>query len=305
MDYGWTPAKPGVAPSQEPWVKPETHSAAIRPGGTYLPGITQEKTPRYNKKGEKIGTTAVSPPAFDLVVVARPLTVECLDKQPGRKLIPAKLPRSLIKSLPWPSDHTSVVAVVRAMGVERGLRVATWNVAAPWYFAKFWPDAAFGFDKSEEKSRQEAIERHVQQLLAVSDVLGLQEVPVELVAPLMTYGVAQGFQVQWVAAPSDKDDKLYDKAVGKRGCTASSDAAAASDEPLEVEELPLELPQTRPVPHDMLFARLTVLSAAWKDRQSRTRPEAPPTAAPSAAAPAATSCSGGSAAVDISDVGGA
>ena len=152
----------------EAWVKPETHAAAIRPGGTYLPGVTQEKVPRW--KGDKV---TVDPPAFDLVVVARPYAVDLLKKQPGRAFQPAKLPRLLMQSLPpdgWPSDHTSVVAVVRAASQPaRTLRVATWNVADPWYFAQFWGEAcSFGFEREREAQRLEHIERHVAQARAAA-----------------------------------------------------------------------------------------------------------------------------------------
>ena len=263
----------------EAWVKPETHAAAIRPGGTYLPGVTQEKVPRW--KGDKV---TIDPPAFDLVVVTRPYAVDLLKKQPGRAFQPAKLPRLLMQSLPpdgWPSDHTSVVAVVRAASSQpaRTLRVATWNVADPWYFSQFWGEAcSFGFEREREAQRLEHIERHVAQaraarsllapppraphnhaphplaphppsparaqLLDASDVLGLQEVPVLLVKRLVRLGAHRDFEAQWVGAPSDKDTALYEQAVGRRSGTMFR---------MLSEELP-------PVPHDMLLARRSVLS---------------------------------------------
>jgi len=240
----------GIKPEQlEAWVKATTHAAAIRPGGTYLPGITAEKSPRW--KGDKV---TVDPPTYDLVVVCKPLSVEVDGRQPGRKLTSAKLPRSLIQKLPWPSDHTSVVATVRA--AHDAMTVSTWNVADPWYLYPFWPDAAFGFgagpglntqDRAVEEARREAITRHVVQLLEVSDVLGLQEVPAALVHPLAELGSKRGFEVQWVAAPTAKDEEWHAKAAGRRG---SSSAAA-------VVEAARALP---PVMHDMLFARAEVLT---------------------------------------------
>ena len=102
------------ATPKEAWVRPETHASAVRPGGTYLPGLAQPKMPRW--KGDRV---TIEPPTFDLVVVGRPLSVELLPKQPGKRFVPAKLPRELMQKLPpdgWPSDHTSVVAVVEAVG---------------------------------------------------------------------------------------------------------------------------------------------------------------------------------------------
>ena len=225
----------------EAWVKPDTHTAAVRAGGTYLPGLTKPKQPRW--KGDSV---AITPPTFDLVVVARPLTVDLLPKQPGRKFTPAKLPRLLMKSLDWPSDHTSVVANVKSMSLTGHLTVATWNVADPFYFGRFWPDADFGFDFEEEDSRLNAIKQHVEQLLDLADVVGLQEVPADLVDRLIRCGLDRDFESQWVAAPSDKDKAWYDAAAGKRSCSSAVGSIDAA----------LPLP---PVAHDMLLARRAVL----------------------------------------------
>ena len=225
----------------EAWVKPDTHTAAVRTGGTYLPGLTEPKKPRW--KGESV---AITPPTFDLVVVTRPLSVELLPKQPGRKFTPAKLPRLLMKPLGWPSDHTSVVAVVKSTRLTSQLTVATWNVADPFYFAEYWPDAAFGFDFDQEDSRLNAIEDHVEQLLSLADVVGLQEVPADLVERLVRCGSGLDFESQWVAAPSDKDTEWYEAAVGKRGCSSAIGGIVAA----------LPLP---PVAHAMLLARRAVL----------------------------------------------
>ena len=225
----------------EAWVKPDTHTAAVRTGGTYLPGLTEPKKPRW--KGDSV---AITPPTFDLVVVARPLTVDLLPKQPGRKFTPAKLPRLLMKSLGWPSDHTSVVAIVKSMSLTSHLTVATWNVADPFYFARFWPDAAFGFGVEEEDSRLNDIKHHVEQLLDLSDVVGLQEVPADLVDRLVRCGLDRDFESQWVSAPSEKDTAWYDATVGKRGCSSAVGGIGTA----------LLLP---PVAHDMLLVRRAVL----------------------------------------------
>lgn len=130
------------------------------------------------------------------------------------------------------------------------LTVATWNVADPFYFARFWPDAHFGFDFEEEDSRLNAIKRHVEQLLDLADVVGLQEVPADLVDRLVRCGLDRDFESQWVAAPSDKDTAWYDAAVGKRGCTSSAVGGIHAARPLP------------PVAHDMLLARRAALVRA-------------------------------------------
>lgn len=246
------------AQPMEAWVKPTTHAAAVRPGGTYLPGLQVEKTPRW--KGDKV---SIIPPAFDLVVVTRPLSVELLAKQPGKSFPSAKLPRALIHKLPpdgWPSDHTSVVATVKGQqcqGTAHTLTVATWNVADPWYFGQFWPDAAFGFgrgvdlktfDQPTEDARLRAIEAHVRQLLAAADVAGLQEVPSTLLHALVRLGIEHDCDVQWQAHPSDKDAEWYDKVMAgaNRGRSSNVDDVVASGSP-------------PPVAHTMLFARKAVL----------------------------------------------
>jgi hypothetical protein len=181
----------------EAWVKPTTHAAAVRPGGTYLPGMREPSTDRWGKQ------RACDPPTFDLVVVARPLTVDLLPKQPGKKFASAMIPRTLMKRLPpdgWPSDHTSVVATVKAMN-GTSVTVATWNVADPFYFGQFFPDAQFGFgrevapltfvfDEAEEASRLRAVEAHVRRLLELCDVVALQEVPSGLVVRLLRIATA-------------------------------------------------------------------------------------------------------------------
>ena len=106
---------------QDAAVDASTHAHATRP--SYLPGLEQHSLDRYTGKPRPI-----EPPGFDIIVVTRPLAVELLPKQPGAKFTACKLPRSLMKSLQWPSDHTSVVATVRGKG-STSLTFATWNVA--------------------------------------------------------------------------------------------------------------------------------------------------------------------------------
>lgn len=219
-------------------VKATSHTHATRP--SYLPGMTNPSLDKYTGKPR-----AVTPASFDMVVVTRPLSVELLPKQLGAKFTPCKLPRGLMQSIGWPSDHTSVIATARR-GDGAVLTFATWNVADPIYFGQFWPDAAHGFDWQPESQRLDAIAEHVQQLLdADCHVVGLQEVPSTLVSRLVVLGAARHYQVQWVAAPSKSGRcPWYSKAAGRRGCS--------TDEGSTTDGMP-------PVAHDLLFAQLNVL----------------------------------------------
>lgn len=246
VDYGR-----GVnAVPMEAWVKPETHAAAVRIGGTYLPGFREPQTDTWGKP------RACTAPTFDMVVVNRCLTVKLLPKQLGPTKIPAaKLPRELM--LPgklmtdgWPSDHLPVIATVEAMRGSTALTVGTWNVADPWYFSKWWPDAGFGFEDKAEEPRLDIVQGHVGKLLDLCDVVGLQEVPMPLVDRLVQLGMSCCFEVQWVAAPSQLDEKWHDKVAGKQG-RSSSDADLIAT---QSRQLP-------PVTHDMMFAKHKVLVA--------------------------------------------
>lgn len=238
LDNGKGPPGKRVTDKSEGWFKSETHAAVNRPGGTYLSGSTQ---------GWKGASTS---PAFDMVVVRRPFSVS-LPKQPGKRFMRAKIPRSLMHchlwpSDGWPSDHTSVVARVDSNCVKGALTVATWNVADPWYFSQFWPDAASGFELKYEHNRLIAVEKHVVELLDVADVVGLQEVPSHLVGRLASNGAERSFEVQWIATPSSKDEIIHSVSVAKHG--RCSDGAP--------KDLPL-------CAHNMLFARRAiVLSSA-------------------------------------------
>lgn len=211
LDYGQGLRK---EPVRQAWVKPETHSAALREGGTYLPGVKEAQTTEYGR------IVPITPPTFDMIVVHRPLSVEILPKQPGKRFVPAKIPRKqmLCDRWPtdgWPSDHTSVVASVQVRGASAALVVATWNVADPWYYSKWWPDAAFGFDRAKEGERCDAIIEHLVVLLNVADVVGLQEVPSSLVSRLVRLGTNQKFEVQCMSRISDRDEEQYNTHAGK------------------------------------------------------------------------------------------
>jgi endonuclease/exonuclease/phosphatase family metal-dependent hydrolase len=219
------------------WVKSTSHACAQRP--SYLPSARNDYQP-------------IAPKPIDLIVVKRPLSVELHEKQPGPKLVTCKFPRGLMKSTRWPSDHVPVVGVVRKAGVE-ALVVATWNVADPHYFARFFDEGPdVGFDWQPEPQRLEAIAQQVDALLTTADVVGLQEVPAALVAKLAALGASRQFHVQWVAAPSEHDEVLYAGVVGRRGDSFAS-GGGDRDPSCDLESLPQ-------VAHDMLLTRYSSLN---------------------------------------------
>lgn len=223
---------------QGAWVSGTTHTCVHRP--SYLPAKPNSSLPIQLKP-------------IDLIVVKRPpFSVSLQPKQPGPKL-PAtcKFPRGLMKSTRWPSDHLPVVAAVKKPGMV-DLKVATWNVADPHYFARFFEEGpGMGFDWQPEPERLEAILQQVVTLLTIADVIGLQEVPAGLVARLAASGASRQFHVQWVAAPSLYDKDSYATVVGKRGDSLKI-VACAQDPSHDLDSLPQ-------VAHDMLFTRYSSL----------------------------------------------
>merc|ERR1740117_545577 len=101
-------------------VTPTSHMHATLPA-TCLPGHR-----------EPAETGAYLPPASDLVVVKRPLSVEALlpNQQPGPALQKSPVPRKLMERYKWPSDHVPVLAEV-ATATGETLVVATWNCSDP------------------------------------------------------------------------------------------------------------------------------------------------------------------------------
>jgi hypothetical protein len=147
-----------------------THACATMP--SYLPGVDM-KAPTF-------------PPNFDQVVVKRPLGVCLAPKQQWRLQRVRLFPRKQMLSRGIPSDHVPVEAVVRAAAsAPRELRVATWNVADPLYYALHHEGdrerVLSGFCRESEAARRELIVSTARQLFERNDVLGLQEVPLDLV----------------------------------------------------------------------------------------------------------------------------
>eukprot|EP00967_Tisochrysis_lutea_P023802 scaffold27316_cov32-Tisochrysis_lutea.AAC.2 len=131
--------------------------------------------------------------SFDQVVINKKnglVAVELAEKQVAHLQKVRVFPRKQILNRPdLCSDHVSVEAVVRKRNGEK-IRCATWNVADPWYFGRFIPQAALGFAKNDESLRLAQIRGHVSILLRRSDCVALQEVPHAL-APFLEDDASQ------------------------------------------------------------------------------------------------------------------
>ena len=143
---------------------------------TYLPNI-----PNATEQSKPINI-----PSFDNVVAKRPLRVVSL---PG----PVQLPRRVTRTNPRDlmhthnrglSDHIPVLAMVEDTNRKIRVRIATFNVADPHYWSRFYEGADAGF-REEEHSRQGRVFNAVSTLLSMGlEILCLQEVPYPLLTPL-------------------------------------------------------------------------------------------------------------------------
>ena len=160
-------------------------------------------------------TNAVMPPAFDQIIIRhgrvnpehRPQLYGTLaPKQVARLQLIRHDPRKVIISRhDILSDHVSVEANV-FNDEDMSIRCATWNVADPFYFARFWPNAANRFVSADEERRQESIRQQVRILLNHCDVVALQEVPARLVPYIRTDAENAGFGLRKERMkPSDQD----------------------------------------------------------------------------------------------------
>lgn len=155
---------------------------------TYLPNIDINATNRGFAS-----TKPVFLPGLDNVYVALPARVSPLPAV-ARWVLPARVaadvnPRSLIRKLGLLSDHVPVgasiqmvpsdaaAAVSAASGAAAPQRwtLATFNVADPFFWARFYPGADGGFDPKREPQRQEKLLSTIADLLERFDALALQE----------------------------------------------------------------------------------------------------------------------------------
>lgn len=171
-------------------------------------------------------TKATMAPAFDQIIIRhgrvntqhRPLLYGTLsNEQVARLQLIRHDPRKVIISRPdILSDHVSVEAIV-FNDENVSIRCATWNVADPFYFVRFWPNAANGFVCADEEKRQEGIRQQVCILLNRCDVVALQEVPARLVPYIRTDAENAGFGLRKEKMkPSDQDlnpDSLTSPAI--------------------------------------------------------------------------------------------
>ena len=169
-----------------------THDHATMP--SYLPA------PSYS--------VAAWPPSFDQVVVRRPLQVALADAQMW-KLQKVKLwPRKQMWSRCIPSDHVPVEAVVRGVAGANELRVATWNVADPWYYNQHHNDntPAEGFERQFEAERCSLVLQTVGTLVERNQVVALQEVPHMLVQRVVLAAKTRGLVAGGMPTPARNDE---------------------------------------------------------------------------------------------------
>ena len=92
--------------------------------------------------------------------------------------------RKVLQRDGWCSDHVPVEAHL-CLGHHHTIRVATWNVADPWYYAQYHPpsvasDIVKGFSRTNETNRLRHIKRVTRALIQSNAIVALQEVPVAL-----------------------------------------------------------------------------------------------------------------------------
>ena len=121
------------------------------------------------------------PPAFDQVVVKRPQLQVALSPTQMWRLQRVKTnPRGQMEAIGCPSDHVPVEAIIKhgtQPDAHAPVKVATWNVADPWYFAQYHVGPAVGFKSDGEEVRVNKIEDVVKVLMGRNSIVGLQEVP--------------------------------------------------------------------------------------------------------------------------------
>lgn len=168
-----------------------THAGVCMP--SYLPSKDMDK-PRW-------------PPAFDHIF-AKVSTgfLSRAETQVFRLPKVGRFPRNVLKD--WCSDHVPFEAVLVPKGPGTPpVRMATWNVADPWYVAEWYPMATVGFCKEEEPQRLQKCREVLVQLLKRNDVVALQEVPRPLMALLLQHGDldATAWNVSWIPDPCDSE----------------------------------------------------------------------------------------------------
>lgn len=172
-----------------------THNHAVATMPSYLPCRDYD----YSSK----------PPAFDQVVVKRPqLQVELNPTQQWRLQKVKRFPRGQMESIGCPSDHVPVEAII-THGTQPKLhapvKVATWNVADPWYFAQYHIGPAIGFESNAEEVRLDKIVDVIKVLMARNSIVGLQEVPKTIAEDVKLNAKSVGWHVLEIRTPSSDD----------------------------------------------------------------------------------------------------
>jgi hypothetical protein len=168
-------------------------------------------------------------PAFDQVVVKRPLGIRLATVQMWKLQLVKLSPRKQMISRAIPSDHVPVEAIVN--GTKHGsgvLRLATWNVADPFYFGRFHRNndvATVGFRRDLEDERLRLVLAALETLLDRNDAITLQEVPRRISEEVANAAKRRHWLVSGTVTPATSDERgddapflflLADPAAGLR-----------------------------------------------------------------------------------------
>jgi len=132
----------------------------------------------------KIFDRVGDPPDFDHILLHKDKGSVAAVTPQIKTLTSGRDHRKIMQQHAWCSDHVPVEAHLYFGGAHH-IRVATWNVAAPFYFAKFHPsrvasDIVRGFRRDQEANRLRHIRAVTHTLIQSNVIVALQEVPVSL-----------------------------------------------------------------------------------------------------------------------------
>jgi len=92
------------------------------------------------------------------------------------------------------SDHCPIVCKINDEFI-----ITTWNVSNPFFWCKKWESASARYNKSNEEKRKLKVMEIILEMTGYSDIICLQEVPIELYDPIAKI---KGFSIQSVKTHS-------------------------------------------------------------------------------------------------------
>ena len=162
----------------------------------------------YIDDNRKTTPMMIYTPRFDNVIVNSNLSVFPAKYQMYNfpfKLDAKPNPKSYIQYWNLVSDHAPIEAVVIKNNKIK-LNVATFNVCDPLYYTRFYDDAhTMGFDINTEHIRKKRIIDMIQILINKNNIVGLQEVPYDIIPSLSMMAKHYNFDIIAEESPSEKD----------------------------------------------------------------------------------------------------